>query len=105
MAQPRFRSYGTSTRKVSAANTAKPTAEEVDDFHTNSDLDLRLESQHHTLGPGPSQASPGDHVHDGGDSALLLEGLSITGSRSTDAWRLSVNALLVRLGATDSSSA
>jgi hypothetical protein len=36
---------------------------------------------------------------------LLLEGLTISGSRGSDTWRLSVNALLVRLGATDSSSA
>lgn len=105
MAQPKIRSYGSSVRKVSGGNAAKPSAEEVDDFHTNSDLDLRLESQHHTLGPNPNQAAPGDHVHDGGDSALILEGFTITGSRSTDAWRVSVNALLVRLGATDSSSA
>jgi len=105
MAQPKIRNYGSSVRKVSSNNSQKPTAEEVDDFHTNSDLDLRLESQHHTLGPSPSQAAPGDHTHDGGDSALLLEGLTISGSRGSDTWRLSVNALLVRLGATDSSSA
>lgn len=105
MAEQKFRSYGTSTRKVSATSGAKPTAQEVDDFHTNSDLDLRAESQHHTLGPGPNQAAPGDHNHDGGDSVLILEGLSITGSRADDTWRQSVNALLVRLGATDSSSA
>jgi hypothetical protein len=105
MAQPKIRNYGSSTRKVSSGNTQKPSAEEVDDFHTNSDLDLRLESQHHTLGPSPSQAAPGDHVHDGGDSALILDGFTISGSRASDTWRLSVNALLVRLGATDSSSA
>lgn len=83
----------------------KPPAEVVNDFHTYSDVDTRQEAQHHTLGASPTQASPGDHTHDGGDSKLLLEGLTISGSRATDAWRLSVNAILVRLGATDNSTA
>jgi len=89
----------------SSDENPKPPAATVDDFHTNSDVDARAESQHHTLGPGPNQASPGDHRHDGGDSALLLENQFITGSRNSDAWRLSVNAILVRLGATDNSTA
>ena len=83
----------------------KPPAQAVEDFHTNSDVDARAEAQHHTLGPGPNQSSPGDHVHDGGDSAFILEGQVISGSRASDAWRLSVNAILVRLGATDNSTA
>jgi len=83
----------------------KPTAQAVADFHTNSDADSRAESLHHTLGPNPSQASPGNHTHDGGDSELLLLNETISGSRATDAWRLSVNAILVRLGATDNSTA
>jgi hypothetical protein len=82
----------------------KPPGQVVEDFHENSDVDSRAEAQHHTLGPSPNQASPGDHVHDGGDSALILEGLDVSGSRATDAWRQSVNALLVRLGATDNST-
>lgn len=83
----------------------KPPSQVVDDFHENSDLDSRAEAQHHTLGPGPTQAAPGNHTHDGGDSALLLEGSTISGSRATDAWRISVNAILVRLGAVDNSTA
>ena len=83
----------------------KPTAQAVADFHTNSDADSRAESLHHTLGPNPNQASSGDHTHDGGDSELLLLNETISGSRATDAWRLSVNAILVRLGATDNSTA
>lgn len=82
----------------------KPASNVVDDFHTNSDVDLRAEAQHHTLGPGSNQASSGQHRHDGGDSPLILEGFTITGSRTTDAYRLSINALLVRLGAVDSST-
>jgi hypothetical protein len=83
----------------------KPPSQVVDDFHENSDLDSRAEAQHHTLGPAPTQAAPGNHTHDGGDSALLLEGSTISGSRATDAWRISVNAILVRLGAVDNSTA
>lgn len=82
----------------------KPDAAKVDDFHTNSDLDTRPESQHHTLGPSPTQAAPGDHTHDGGSSSLLLSGQTISGSRTSDAYRLSINAILVKLGATDSST-
>lgn len=99
-----IKQYGTSERRVNPAQGQKPTTEEVERFHTNSDVDLRAESQHHTLGSSPSQASPGDHNHDGGNSALILEGLAITGSRNSDAWRLSVNALLKRLGADDNST-
>ncbi len=84
---------------------SKPPSQVVDDFHENSDLNARAESQHHTLGPGPTQAAPGDHKHDGGDSSLILEGETISGSRATDAWRISVNAILVRLGAVDNSTA
>jgi hypothetical protein len=87
-----------------ADENPKPPAQAVEDFHTNSDSDARAESQHHTLGPSPSQASPGDHTHDGGDSALILEGEVISGSRASDAWRISVNAILVRLGASDGST-
>ena len=87
-----------------ADENPKPPGQVVDDFHENSDVDSRAEAQHHTLGPGPNQAAPGDHTHDGGDSALLLEGETIAGSRATDAWRQSVNAILVRLGAVDNST-
>ena len=88
----------------SSNENPKPPSQVVDDFHENSDLDSRAESQHHTLGPSPTQAAPGNHKHDGGDSALLLEGQTISGSRATDAWRISVNAILVRLGAVDNST-
>lgn len=99
-----IKQYGTSAKKVNPAVQPKPTTEEVENFHTNSDVDLRAESQHHTLGIGPAQASYGNHTHDGANSALILAGREISGSRATDSWRLSVNALLVRLGATDNST-
>lgn len=99
-----IKQYGMSETKIDPTKGYKPSTEEVERFHTNSDVDLRAEAQHHTLGPGPSQASPGDHTHDGGTSPAILEGYTITGSRNSDAWRLQVNAMLVRLGAKDSST-
>jgi len=88
-----------------ADENPKPTAQEVDDFHQNSDVDSRAESLHHTLGPNPNQASPGDHTHDGGDSSFILSEETISGVRGDDTWAVSVNAILVRLGATDNSTA
>ncbi len=46
-------------------------AGEVNDFHANSDVDKSTLAQHHTLGPQPNQASPGDHNHDGRNSRKL----------------------------------
>lgn len=33
--------------------------------HANADTDTSTSSIHHTLGPGPTQAAPGNHTHDG----------------------------------------
>lgn len=85
-------------------NGRPPTAEEVEQLHTNADTDSRKEAIHHTLGSGDNQAAAGSHNHRGGDSVQLLLGVTITGSRGSDAWRLSINQALVALGATDSST-
>lgn len=81
-----------------------PTAEEVDRVHTNADTDTRAESLHHTLGARETQAAPGSHRHDGGDSVLLLEGVIVTGSKAGNLALQSVISALVRLGAEDSST-
>lgn len=52
-----------------------PDAKTVRDFHRHSDVDGSAKAIHHTLGSGPSQASPGNHTHDGGASAPI-EGFS-----------------------------
>lgn len=83
----------------------KPQPDVVDDFHTNADTDIRVESLHHTLGAAPTQASPGDHLHDGGTSGLLVSGMSVTGSRGGNAALPSIIAILVRLGARDNTTA
>jgi hypothetical protein len=48
-----------------------PSPEEVSVFHLNSDRDSSALAQHHTLGLGPYQASPGNHNHDGKNSARI----------------------------------
>jgi hypothetical protein len=52
-----------------------PKGPEVNKFHTNSDKDVAQTSQHHTLGLGHNQSSPGNHKHNGVDSVLIAKGL------------------------------
>jgi hypothetical protein len=87
-----------------SAPTPYPTAELVEQFHTNSDVNSRREAQHHTLGVGEFQASPGPHTHRGGDSVPLLTGVTLSGSRGGNVALLSVIQALVALGATDSTT-
>lgn len=53
-------------------------------FHAFSDVDSDSGAQHHTLGPGVSQAASGAHTHDGNNSPLLFSG-TVTGSRGGNA--------------------
>ena len=102
--------YGTATRDSQAPKTKKedptPSGRIVEQFHKNDDVDVRKESHHHTLGPIASQASPGDHKHDGGTSPKILDGYILTGSKSSPMtmWP-SIIACLTRLGAKDSTTA
>jgi hypothetical protein len=48
-----------------------PSPDEVNAFHQNSDRDSSVFAQHHTLGLGPTQASPGNHSHNGKDSKRI----------------------------------
>lgn len=105
MAQTIRRQYGSTTQAPTIKDNAKPDAQAVADLHTNDDLDSTPSSHHHTLGPGSTQAAPGNHVHDGGTSPLLLTGVTITGSKSGGTTAASIIAALVKLGATDNSSA
>lgn len=92
---------------VGAYGTQRSNADatQVDDFHDQSDLDTRSESQHHTLGSRQNQAAPGNHNHDGGTSQPLWAGNAITGSRGGNMALASVISLLVQKGATDSTTA
>ena len=82
----------------------KPSAQQVNEFHTYADTDSTKDAIHHTLGSGQNQAASGSHRHNGSDSPRLWEGKTITGSRSTGAAVASIIALLVEQGATDSST-
>ena len=80
-------------------------SELVEKIHDFDDLDIRPESHHHTLGPGPAQAASGSHLHRGGDSMLLLAGSTLSGSRGSATAMVSIIATLVALGATDTTTA
>lgn len=83
----------------------KPDAQTVLDFHTNADTDTKDTAIHHTLGVSPAQASPGNHRHDGGDSVLLLEGMTITGNKANPVTVFpSIIQALVRLGVRDATT-
>lgn len=82
-----------------------PPVDVVNAFHKNASVDTRPEDIHHRIGPGPNQAASGQHRHNGSDSPLLLEGVVITGSRGGNSSVLSIIQALVRLGATDSTTA
>lgn len=53
-------------------------------FHMFSDVDSSADAQHHSLGPGTTQAAAGSHTHNGSDSPVLFAG-TITGSRGGNA--------------------
>jgi hypothetical protein len=103
MAKP-VRQYGSTTQAPTVKDNPKPDAQAVADLHTNDDLDATATAHHHTLGPSSSQASPGNHTHDGGTSPKLLTGVTITGSRGGNSSLPSIIGALVALGATDNST-
>ena len=76
-------------------------AEDVEKFHLKSDLDVRNESQHHTLGLGPTQAASGAHTHMDGNGMPILTGRTITGSTGGNSALQSVISILVDMGAVD----
>lgn len=57
-----------------AFNPDEFTSEQVNVFHLNSDKDAGAGALHHTLGLGPTQASPGSHRHNGRDSYRIRIG-------------------------------
>lgn len=86
------------------ADKRKPPSEEIERFHTNDDLDGAATAHHHSLGSKRTQASPGDHTHDGGSSKQLLDGVTLTGAKAGNAALASVIGALVALGATDNTT-
>ncbi|ALY09279.1 hypothetical protein FDG92_gp07 [Arthrobacter phage Jasmine] len=82
-----------------------PDVNVVRKFHTYADTDSSNEAIHHTLGPGVNQAASGGHTHNGSDSPLLLEGVTISGAKGGNTALASVIAALTGMGATDSTTA
>jgi hypothetical protein len=88
-----------------AAVKETPTPREVAALHARSDLDSSQQAQHHTLGIKHDQASPGDHKHDGKSSRKLLEGQTLTGTKSGgSALTNLIDMLEAALGFTDNTT-
>lgn len=83
------------------------TSLEVTQLHENSDKDGSTKAIHHTLGSGSNQASPGNHIHDGGSSPIVtpLDGITLTGSRASGAALVNIIEALKVLGAIDGTTA
>lgn len=85
-----------------------PSPREVNFFHTRSDVDSGVTAQHHTLGIKHTQASPGDHCHDGKGSRKIGTGLGLvlTGAKGGN---VALGNLITMLGSvmefTDSTTA
>lgn len=89
-------------RPIDPVEGKVPSSKDVSKFHTNADTDGDEGSIHHTLGPRRGQASPGDHDHRGGNSVLLLDGVTISGSKASGAALQSIIDMLVaEFGALD----
>jgi hypothetical protein len=83
----------------------RPQAQVVNEFHTNDDTDRDANAHHHTLGASANQSAPGSHRHDGSDSILLLDGITLAGAKGGNTALASVISALVGLGAKDSTTA
>lgn len=84
------------------ADKTTPSANEVSKYHTNDDVDGGPRSHHHSLGNLRGQASPGDHIHDGGSSKSLMDDITITGAKGGNvALANLITALSKALGFTD----
>lgn len=82
-----------------------PAPQEVNRFHDRSDVDSHWQAQHHTLGVKHDQAAPGDHKHNGENSKLLMEGISISGAKGGNvALTNLITALADALGFTDNTT-
>lgn len=90
---------------TASAPEETPDVNTVRKFHTYADTDSDSTAIHHTLGPGNNQAAAGSHTHNGSDSPLLLDGVTISGAKGGNTALASVIAALEGLGATNSTTA
>lgn len=93
--------FGTNKEK----NDDSPDAKSVNKFHKKADTDSSSLATHHTLGVKNTQASPGDHLHDGVSSKQLMADITITGSKGGNAALADlITKLAAALGFTDSTT-
>ena len=87
--------YDSEDKDYSKAGADWPSGS-VDALHERCDVDSSQIANHHTLGSGRNQASPGNHRHDGTTSPKVGTdmGLSITGSKGGNAALTSLIAML-----------
>lgn len=79
-----------------------PSPQEVNSFHSRSDVDSSALAQHHTVGIKHDQTSPGDHMHNGQNSKKLMDNITITGSKGGNvALEQLITKLSTALGFTD----
>lgn len=73
--------------------------QEVNRFHSRSDVDSSQVAQHHTIGIKHDQASAGDHNHDGRASKKTGSGLNlaVSGSRGGNAALASLLTMLANV--------
>lgn len=90
--------------EVGNGKFGRPDADSVREFHINADTDVDPNSLHHTIGPGYNQAASGQHNHDGNNSPLLLDGVTISGAKGGNTALASVISALVKLGAADATT-
>jgi hypothetical protein len=79
-------------------------AQEVNGLHRRSDLDSSKTAQHHTLGATRNQAACGNHNHRGEDSALIFDGITLTGSTGGNVALQNLITALVAFGLEDSTT-
>lgn len=81
------------------------TPQEVNSIHETDDVDSGTLAHHHTLGFGPGQSSPGNHLHDGTTSKKLMSGVVLTGAKGGNvALANLITALADAFGFTDSTT-
>lgn len=87
--------FGSKAGSLQGEATTKTPHKDVEEYHTNSDVDFSSKSQHHTLGDGPTQAAVGSDV------AKLKEGQRIgdfkwsLDNRESREWKLCNGQLLL----------
>lgn len=91
---------------VERGSQSAPDAKAVEQFHTKADTDAGQQAIHHTLGPKHDQSAAGDHNHQTGSNYTpALKGVTISGAKGGNVALASVIAALVKLGATDTTTA